>query len=138
MEIISEINNLSKIIGDVHEHLLKHKTLLFYGEMGAGKTTFIAELVRQTCGTNDASSPTYSIVNQYTGNGKAVYHMDLYRLKNLQEALDAGIEDILYSGAYCFIEWPEIILPLIEKPYLELRFSFVDNQHRKIDIIEHP
>ena len=138
MELIIEINQLMETIKHQLTYLSTHKTLLFYGEMGAGKTTFIAALVKQLCGTSDASSPTYSIVNQYNGNGRTVYHMDLYRLKNLQEALDAGIEDIIYSRAYCFIEWPEVILPIIEKPYLELRFSFVDNQHRKIDIIEHP
>lgn len=82
----------------------------FNGEMGAGKTTFIAELSRQLGVTDDlASSPSFSIVNEYRSDTTAelIYHFDLYRLQNLEEALEIGIEDYFDSGALCLIEWPD-------------------------------
>ena len=90
----------------------------FYGEMGAGKTTFIAELARALGVSDDlASSPSFAIVNEYRSETtcELIYHFDLYRLKNLEEVLDIGIEDYFDSGALCLIEWPERaedILPL--------------------------
>ena len=90
----------------------------FYGEMGAGKTTFIAELARALGVSDDlASSPSFAIVNEYRSETtcELIYHFDLYRLKNLEEVLDVGIEDYFDSGALCLIEWPERaedILPL--------------------------
>lgn len=82
----------------------------FYGEMGAGKTTFIAELARALGVSDDlASSPSFAIVNEYRSDTtcELIYHFDLYRLKNLAEVLDIGIEDYFDSGAVCLIEWPE-------------------------------
>ena len=82
----------------------------FYGEMGAGKTTFIAELARALGVSDDlASSPSFAIVNEYRSETtcELIYHFDLYRLKNLEEVLDIGIEDYFDSGALCLIEWPE-------------------------------
>ncbi|CAN5142335.1 tRNA (adenosine(37)-N6)-threonylcarbamoyltransferase complex ATPase subunit type 1 TsaE [soil metagenome] len=80
----------------------------FHGELGAGKTTFIKTLCSEL-GVKDAmSSPSFSLVNEYhDGKGKPVYHFDLYRLKSAEEALDIGFEEYLYSGNYCFVEWPE-------------------------------
>lgn len=80
----------------------------FHGEMGAGKTTFIHALCVVMGIKGTVSSPTFSIINQYlTADNKIVYHMDLYRLKDEQEALNAGVEDCLYSGKTCLVEWPE-------------------------------
>lgn len=102
----------------------KQRIFLFYGEMGAGKTTFIKAFC-EALGTPDAlSSPTYAIVNEYSAHGKPIYHMDLYRLNNLEEALQIGIEDYLAdSNAYSFIEWPQLIETLLPddvvKVYIE-------------------
>jgi tRNA threonylcarbamoyladenosine biosynthesis protein TsaE len=86
------------------------KVFLFYGEMGAGKTTFINVLCKQLQVKDGTSSPSFSIVNEYlTASGDKVYHFDFYRIKNEYEALDIGFEEYLYSGDYCFIEWPEKI-----------------------------
>jgi tRNA threonylcarbamoyladenosine biosynthesis protein TsaE len=80
----------------------------FHGEMGAGKTTFINALCKALQVEDSISSPTFSIINQYaTADGKTIYHMDLYRLKSEQEAINAGVEDCLFSGNTCFVEWPE-------------------------------
>ena len=80
----------------------------FHGEMGAGKTTFIHAVCEALEVKDTISSPTFSIINQYaTVDGKTVYHMDLYRIKSEQEAVNAGVEDCLFSGNRCFVEWPE-------------------------------
>jgi tRNA threonylcarbamoyladenosine biosynthesis protein TsaE len=88
------------------------------GEMGAGKTTFIRTICKEL-GVLDASSPTYSLVNEYhTSEEKRIYHFDLYRIKSLEEALDFGFEEYLDQNAYVFIEWPEKILPLLDQHHI--------------------
>lgn len=90
------------------------KVFLFYGEMGSGKTTLIKEICRQLGVTSSMSSPTFALVNEYSYDKGKIYHFDLYRVKNLEECLDIGMEEYLYSGNYCFIEWPDVakeILP---------------------------
>lgn len=83
----------------------------FFGKMGAGKTTFIKELCRQLGIEDEVNSPTFAIVNEYRSETTAelVYHFDFYRIKKLEEVYDLGYEDYFYSGALCFIEWPELI-----------------------------
>lgn len=107
---LDEINQVAqKIIAQK-----PHKVILFHGEMGAGKTTLIKALSK-TLGVADAtSSPTFSLVNEYeVANGDLVYHFDVYRLNNESEAYDMGIDEYLYSGEWCFIEWAEKIPSLI-------------------------
>jgi tRNA threonylcarbamoyladenosine biosynthesis protein TsaE len=86
----------------------------FYGKMGAGKTTFI-KAVCEELGVEDViNSPTFAIVNEYVdGKGNPVYHFDFYRIKNMQEVMDMGYEDYVYSGNVCFMEWPELIENLL-------------------------
>ncbi len=90
------------------------KVFAFYGKMGVGKTTFI-KAVCEELGVEDViNSPTFAIVNEYVdGKGEPVYHFDFYRIKNLQEVLDIGYEDYVYSGHMCFMEWPELIENLL-------------------------
>ena len=91
-----------------------NKVILFHGEMGAGKTTFIKALSKALGVSEATSSPTFSLVNEYeTANGDLVYHFDVYRLKDESEAYDIGIDEYLYSGEWCFIEWAEKIPSLI-------------------------
>ena len=99
---------LEGIARDILRHHEEEKVFLFYGELGAGKTTFIKYFCR-TLGVEDTvQSPTFSIVNEYhTQGGVPVYHMDLYRIEEEREIQDIGLEEYLYSGRYCFIEWPE-------------------------------
>lgn len=110
------------------------KVLLFYGEMGAGKTTLIKAFCANL-GVEDAvSSPTFSIVNEYNYPGGVIYHFDFYRLKNQFEALDLGLEEYLYSNSYCLIEWPEKIPDLLPENYLEILLEVQPDQHRKLTI----
>ena len=87
----------------------------FYGKMGAGKTTFIKAVCTLLGVTDNITSPTFAIVNEYRSDiaGELIYHFDFYRIKKLEEVYDVGYEDYFYSGAVCFIEWPELIEELL-------------------------
>lgn len=110
-----------------------NKVILFHGEMGAGKTTFIKALSK-ALGVKDAtSSPTFSLVNEYqTVDNKTLYHFDVYRLKNENEALDMGIEDYLYSGNWCFIEWAEKIPNLIPEQHSVIEIKLTADGKRDL------
>lgn len=95
----------------------------FEGPLGAGKTTLIESLCRCLGSTDSLSSPTFSIINEYNSPLGALYHMDWYRLKNEEEAIQIGIEDYLFSGNYCFIEWYQNVESLIPRPYVRIQLS---------------
>ncbi len=107
------IDVLDEVAKDIVASLGERKIILFYGEMGSGKTTLIKEICKQLGVTDSMSSPTYAIVNEYhASDKKTIYHFDLYRVKNLEECLDIGMEEYLYSGNYCLIEWPDMAASL--------------------------
>ena len=114
-----------------------HRVLAFDGQMGAGKTTFIKKLCEEM-GTDDVvNSPTFAIVNVYDVERPyrgEVYHFDCYRLKDIREAMDFGAEEYLYSGNYCFIEWPEMIEPLLPDDTVYIRIVPQENGDRKLII----
>lgn len=113
----------------------KHKTLLFYGDMGAGKTTLIKELCRALGISDVANSPTFSLVNEYhTSENEIVYHFDFYRIEDENEAYDIGIEDYFYADAWCFIEWPQNIENLLPLESTEIHISVLDNDQRNLEI----
>lgn len=91
----------------------KSKILCFYGDMGVGKTTLIKEIVKQLGSKDRVSSPTFALVNEYDANGAVVYHFDFYRIEHSDEAYQIGLENYLYSGAWCLIEWPDKIAELL-------------------------
>lgn len=112
----------------------RYKTLLFYGEMGVGKTTLIKELAKQLGHTDWVSSPTFSLVNEYENTAGKLYHFDFYRINDQEEALSIGVEEYLYSGEWCFIEWPEKILNLLPEEAHKIIISKNDNDSRNIII----
>lgn len=109
------------------------KVFAFHGDMGAGKTTFIHALC-EAMGVKDViSSPTFSIINQYsTKDGQTVYHMDLYRIKDENEAINAGVEDCLYSGNACLVEWPEKVPDIFPDDTLHIYISSINDNTRKL------
>jgi tRNA threonylcarbamoyladenosine biosynthesis protein TsaE len=107
------LNVLDEVARDIIAGLYNRRVVLFYGEMGSGKTTLIKEMCRQLGVTGSMSSPTFALVNEYEAEKGKIYHFDLYRVKNPEECLDIGMEEYLYSGNYCFIEWPEVAKPIL-------------------------
>ena len=113
---ITSQDDLPDVAEAVIEALGRRTVVAFRGEMGAGKTTFINALCRELgVESDDTASPTFAIVNEYRSDTTAelIYHFDLYRIENIEEALDLGLDDYFYSGSPCFIEWAERIEPLL-------------------------
>lgn len=129
---IKEIDQIAKELLDV----FGSKIVLFNGEMGAGKTTLISALVRALGGAEGASSPTFSIVNEYKLADDFVYHFDFYRIKNHYEALDIGVEDYFCSGYWNFIEWPEKIKMLLPKDVIVVNLTIDNEDQRTIEYFE--
>ena len=116
--------------------LKKYPVLLLKGELGAGKTAFVKSLLTHLGTTDTVSSPSFSIINQYVlENGDNIYHMDLYRLESAEEALNTGLEEYLYSGDICLIEWPQIILDYIEEPFHQMDIEILEDGSRKFTLI---
>lgn len=105
------------------------RVFLFEGEMGAGKTTFIKALCSALGSVDNFSSPTFSLVNEYSYPNGKIFHFDLYRIKDLNEVLDIGMDEYLDSGQYCFIEWPEKMLSIISQPAIRISLKVTDNIH---------
>jgi len=120
---LSELTEVAKwIIAN-----LKNRVVLFQGEMGSGKTTLIKEVCRQLGVSEEVSSPTFSLVNEYQGKMGPVYHFDFYRLEAEEEALDFGVEEYLDSGHWCLLEWPEKISNLLPEEYTTLIIEYCEN-----------
>ena len=110
------------------------KTLIFNGVMGSGKTTLIKALVNRLGSTDNVSSPTFSIVNEYNANGSTVFHFDFYRIENEYEALDIGVEDYMSQNNWCFLEWAEKIPNLIPNNVNYINFKKSEDYTRTIEI----
>ena len=112
------------------------KIWLFVGDMGAGKTTLIKSISETLGASGEFSSPTYSLANEYRlSANKKIFHLDLYRLRSFDEAMDIGIEDYLFGGDYCFVEWPQLIMPLLKKgEFITIQIESISAIERKITI----
>ena len=105
-----------------------------FGAMGAGKTTLIKELCRLLGSEDVVKSPTFAIVNEYDSAAGSIFHFDFYRIKGLNEVFDIGFEEYIDSGSYCFLEWPELIEPLIPEEAAEIRISVTGPEDRMVKI----
>jgi len=113
----------------------KSKTLLFYGEMGVGKTTLIKEICKELKVQDSISSPTFSLVNEYqTSTNEKVFHFDFYRITDQEEALDIGIEEYFYNNDWCLIEWPGNIENLLPLDAVEIHLTSTENGMRNIQL----
>ena len=135
MNIIFSLDQINEVAEQIIAQNPK-KIILFNGDMGVGKTTLIKQLCR-TLGVEDAtSSPTFSLVNEYyTVNNQIVYHFDFYRLNKETEALDMGVDDYLYSGNWCFIEWSEKIENLIPEEHSVISINLLEDGNRELKLM---
>ena len=131
--IINSTQELPALAKALIQFAEDRKKIMLYGEIGAGKTTFVKAICQELKVSEAANSPTFSLINEYlTDADQSVYHIDLYRLKDLSEALDIGIEDYLYNASYCFIEWPEIIESLLPDEIVRVHFELQEDGSRKV------
>jgi tRNA threonylcarbamoyladenosine biosynthesis protein TsaE len=130
---IKSIEQLSEVADLIIAASKNYNIFAFYGEMGAGKTTFIKEICRKLEVIDQVNSPTFSIINEYhTKNGEIIYHFDFYRIKNEEELLDLGYEDYFYSKKLCFIEWPEKIEDYIPPEHIKIQINVSADGCRQI------
>lgn len=134
MEITFSLDEINHVADQIVKHN-PQKIILFNGEMGAGKTTLIKALSKRLGVKKVTSSPTFSLVNEYEAeNGRPVYHFDVYRLKDETEAYDIGIDEYLYSGEWCFIEWAEKISGLIPREHSVVNIESLANGKRHLTL----
>ncbi|TDD74951.1 tRNA (adenosine(37)-N6)-threonylcarbamoyltransferase complex ATPase subunit type 1 TsaE [Flavobacterium caseinilyticum] len=134
MNSIFSIDQLEEVAKQILAQNPK-KVILFHGEMGVGKTTLIKQLCKSLGVTGATSSPTFSLVNEYEADdNQLVYHFDFYRLNDEVEALDMGIDDYLYSGNWCFIEWAEKIPNLIPQTHSVITITLLDDGKRSLQL----
>ena len=134
MKLQYKIAELPKIAKTILEKA-SSKNVLFYGEMGAGKTTLIKQLIKQLDVNDTVNSPTFSLVNEYfSATEETIFHFDFYRIQNETEALDIGIEDYFYKNAWCLIEWPQNVENLLPLERTEIHISVLDENTRTLEI----
>jgi len=134
MEFIFSLEDIASV-ADIIVTQNPHKVILFHGEMGAGKTTFIKQFCKTLGVTEATSSPTFSLVNEYqTTDNQTVYHFDFYRLKDEHEALDMGADDYFYSGNWCFIEWAENVPNLIPDEHSVITIEVLEDGKRLLHL----
>ena len=127
------LSELVDVAAKIVAEMAGYKVWLLQGEMGAGKTTIIKAICSALHVTDAMSSPTFSIVNEYrTADDEPIYHFDFYRIRSEAEALDIGTDEYLYSGNYCFIEWPEKVRSILPPTYGEIQIAMEDREHRTI------
>jgi tRNA threonylcarbamoyladenosine biosynthesis protein TsaE len=137
--VINHINELPAAVSLILNTFGSHRIFLLQGEMGAGKTTF-CRVFCEALGSDDwVSSPSFSIVNEYDyhrgdGMGK-IYHFDLYRINEVEEALQMGLLSYLESGNYCLIEWPELLSDFLPRGSIKISFTVLENETRKLQVV---
>lgn len=134
--MMNTVNSLEELPGAAKQLISTfpdERVFVFYGVLGAGKTTFIKEICRQLDVIDMVSSPTFALINEYLNpKGHTVYHFDFYRIKGPEEVLDIGFEEYIYSGNYCLIEWPEKVRVLLPEHYVSVKIRENDKGNRKI------
>lgn len=133
--VVRTLSDLPVVAKQFLELIGTQKIVLFRAEMGAGKTTFINAVLRAMDIRETEGSPTYSIVNTYHSlEYGEIYHFDLYRIQSLEEALAIGIEEMIFSKAFCFIEWPDVVENILPESVINVVISVADNETRILSI----
>lgn len=133
---IEGLQDIQRAARQFVEAMGERKVFAFYGPMGVGKTTFIKAVCEQLQVDDAITSPTFAIVNEYqTRQGMPVFHFDFYRIRKIEEVYDMGYEDYLYSGALCFIEWPELVEDLLPADVVAVHLSQLPDGSRAVEMV---
>ena len=131
---ISSLSEINKVAEKFIEAYPDDRLFAFYGKMGSGKTTFIKALCENLTVVDYVTSPTFALVNVYeTNHSKEIYHFDFYRIKSLEELFDLGYEEYFFSNEYCFIEWPELIEPLLPPNTIKVYITETEQGSRIVE-----
>jgi tRNA threonylcarbamoyladenosine biosynthesis protein TsaE len=138
MEFLVKLDEMERFADKFWAAVDGNRIFAFHGEMGAGKTTIIESLCKAKGVKQGMSSPTFSIINEYVyneaGAEKIIYHMDLYRLKDEEETIQAGVEDCIFSGHTCFVEWPEKAPGIFDQTTTHVHIEQIDETVRRVHI----
>ncbi len=130
--IINTPDALPHVVNELLKFADGKKIIAFYGQIGAGKTTFIKHFCRHLQVNESVTSPTFAIVHEYTyGKSGLIRHLDMYRIRKIEEAFEIGIEDFFYEDNYCLIEWPEIIESLLPEDAIKVKIEIIEDSRRK-------
>ena len=132
---IDSLDGLTEVAEAIIESLDGRNVVAFCGTMGAGKTTLISAIMEYLGSSDNVTSPTFALVNQYsTANGDTVYHFDFYRINRIEEVFDMGYEEYFYSGDLCLIEWPELIEELLPEEAMVVKIDVLSPTERRFTI----
>ncbi len=134
MNVKFYLSDIDKIAEQFWEEIGNKRIVVFHGQMGVGKTTFIHALCDVKKVSSTVGSPTFSLINEYRYPGGLIYHIDLYRIRDEEEAIRAGIEDCLYTNAICLVEWPDRAPALFPEGTVHVYFDVVDTNNRHLRI----
>lgn len=130
---INTVDDLQEAAQQFLQQFKDERIFAFYGKMGSGKTTFIKALCRALGSADPITSPTFALVNEYTtADLERIFHFDFYRIKTLEEAMDIGFDDYIYSGKYCFMEWPELVEPLLPERLVKVEIEVLPSSIREL------
>jgi tRNA threonylcarbamoyladenosine biosynthesis protein TsaE len=132
MEIVFTLDEIGQAAKEFRQNITIPGVIAFYGAMGAGKTTFIKTFCELLGVRELVSSPTFSIINEYQNSDTKIFHLDLYRLNSEEEAVNAGVEDVLFSGYTCLVEWPEKAPGLLPADTLAVHIGLLNKDTRKL------
>jgi len=134
---LPSLDVIDAVAQDILNTYSTYTVFTLVGNLGAGKTTLVQTICRQLGVADTVQSPTFSLINEYHSDtlGEPVFHADLYRLRNIEEALDAGLLEYFDSPYYTFVEWPEILEPLVAAESIQIWISLEDNSTRKVVIL---
>lgn len=136
MEVLFTLDEIKTAASECWNWVNNRKVVAFYGQIGTGKTTFIHALCDIKQVKDVVSSPTYSIINEYESSEGPIFHIDLYRLKNTTEAIQAGVEECLYSGNICLVEWPQRAASIFPDDTVKVYMEVISEKGRRIRIVD--
>jgi tRNA threonylcarbamoyladenosine biosynthesis protein TsaE len=139
LQISYSLGSIQTAADQLWQYAHQYRVVAFSGQMGAGKTTFVHELCAFLGVTDAVSSPTFALINEYhfddeNGKDTRIFHMDWYRIRDTEEAINAGMEDALLSGDYCFVEWPEQAPELLPHPHIWVTIAVISDTERQMTV----